>query len=95
MAIITGTNGDDNPTLERHQPRRPDVRPRRQRRALVGFDGDDLLEGGAGADELWGGYGFDYASYKGSPAGVLVNLQDSLRHGRRTPPATTSTASRA
>ena len=42
--------------------------------SLVGFDGDDLLEGGPGADELLGGDGFDYASYRGSGAGVYVQL---------------------
>jgi Ca2+-binding RTX toxin-like protein len=43
---------------------------------LVGFAGDDLLEGGPGADVLWGTDGFDTASYKGSTAGVSVNLRD-------------------
>ena len=38
--------------------------------------GDDLLKGGAGADELYGGYDFDFASYQGgSPAGVTVTHQ--------------------
>ena len=40
--------------------------------ALFGLGGDDELEGGAGADELYGDVGFDSASYKGSPAGVVV-----------------------
>jgi Ca2+-binding RTX toxin-like protein len=44
---------------------------------LVGFGGDDELEGGFGADELVGDNGFDYASYKSSPTGVVVNLDGS------------------
>ena len=37
-------------------------------------DGDDLLDGGAVADELFGSAGFDLASYRGSKAGVQVLL---------------------
>ena len=50
---------------------------------LVGFDGDDVLEGGAGADELFGSDGFDYASYRGSDAGVVRPTSTRLRHRRR------------
>ena len=33
-----------------------------------------MLEGGAGADELFGSSGFNYASYKGSPTEVYKGL---------------------
>ncbi|UPY38952.1 hypothetical protein [Sediminicoccus sp. KRV36] len=39
---------------------------------LSGQDGDDILNGGSGADALNGGSGFDYASYQGAAAGVVV-----------------------
>ena len=48
---------------------------------MVGLDGDDVLEGGAGADEIFGSSGFNYASYKGSPAGVAIDLQFSIATG--------------
>ena len=48
---------------------------------LVGLDGNDLLEGGAGADQLFGSAGFDIASYRNSPAGVAVSLNESLGQG--------------
>ena len=40
---------------------------------LHGGDGDDTLVGGEGADSLNGGGGFDYATYLGAAAGVLVH----------------------
>ncbi|MBB3019822.1 Ca2+-binding RTX toxin-like protein [Microvirga lupini] len=36
--------------------------------------GSDTLDGGAGADRLIGGFGFDFASYVGAAAGVTVSL---------------------
>ena len=44
-------------------------------------DGDDVLEGGAGADQLNGFFGFDTASYASSKAGVNVNLEAFLASG--------------
>jgi len=46
---------------------------------LIGGNGNDVLEGRGGADLLIGGtttadFGFDYASYESSPAGVTVRL---------------------
>jgi Ca2+-binding RTX toxin-like protein len=77
MAVITGTEGDDKyPYGTELRGTNGDDRMcgLAGDDSLVGFDGDDLLEGGADADELWGGYGFDYASYQGSPEGVYVLL---------------------
>jgi Ca2+-binding RTX toxin-like protein len=45
---------------------------------LFGDDGNDTLDGGLGADMLIGGAGFDYASYLGAAAGVLVGLSGSV-----------------
>lgn len=41
---------------------------------LTGGAGDDALHGGAGADTLEGGDGIDQADYRGSTAGVTVDL---------------------
>ena len=57
---------------------------------LLGRDGDDTLEGGAGddilqsglgADMLDGGGDHDSAWYRGSDAGVTVNLATDMGHG--------------
>ncbi len=50
------------------------VRGRSGDDTLHGGDGDDNLGGGAGADVLDGGAGRDLARYRGSDAGVTVNL---------------------
>jgi len=42
--------------------------------SFLGGAGDDLLIGGGGGDHLDGGPGIDTASYRGSPAGVTVDL---------------------
>ena len=44
---------------------------------LTGDEGPNRLEGGAGADRLDGGAGEDWVSYRGSDAGVTVNLGDA------------------
>ncbi len=41
---------------------------------LTGSATDNVIEGGAGADTLAGGLGIDTVSYRGSSAGVTVNL---------------------
>jgi Ca2+-binding RTX toxin-like protein len=41
---------------------------------IFGEEGNDILKGGGGADHLDGGFGKDTASYVGSDAAVLVNL---------------------
>jgi Ca2+-binding RTX toxin-like protein len=41
---------------------------------LFGNGGDDILEGGAGADRYFGGGGVDYASYLNASTGVTVSL---------------------
>ena len=46
--------------------------------SLQGGDGDDVLIGGPGADWLSGGLGMDTASYAGSVAGVVVNMETGL-----------------
>ena len=46
----------------------------------MGFAGNDVIEGGAGADGIFGSGGFDYASYRGSTAGVYASLTDLLGH---------------
>ena len=43
--------------------------------------GDDVLEGGAGADRLFGGAGTDTASYRSSGTGVAVNLKEGAAAG--------------
>ena len=48
---------------------------------LEGAEGDDRLWGGAGADRLNGGEGRDMASYRGSDAGVTVNLLEATSLG--------------
>ncbi len=48
---------------------------------LSGGDGDDRLEGGSGRDALNGGAGIDTASYAGSAAGVVVDLQTGKGSG--------------
>jgi Ca2+-binding RTX toxin-like protein len=75
MAIITGTNGDDQYPRELEGTEAADqIYGLAGNDTLVGFGGADLLEGGAGADQLFGSNGFDYASYKGSAAGVSISL---------------------
>lgn len=50
---------------------------------LFGFDGDDILAGGAGRDLYYGGEGTDIVSYEdersnvASSSGIIVNLADS------------------
>jgi Ca2+-binding RTX toxin-like protein len=79
MAIITGTNGDDREPKELFGTELADeIYGLAGNDTLVGLGGDDVLEGGAGADELFGSGGLDYASYKASPAGVLIRLDDDL-----------------
>src|SRR5690606_10133927 len=68
MAVITGTNGNDNlfgTALD-------DV--------LSGLDGNDSLEGGRGNDWLIGGKGIDTAYYASEvpPVGVKVSLREEL-----------------
>ncbi|MDQ6434367.1 calcium-binding protein [Mesorhizobium sp. LHD-90] len=48
---------------------------------LVGDAGDNTIDGGAGGDYLFGGAGQDTASYKGSVAGVTVNLETGAASG--------------
>ena len=48
---------------------------------LQGNDGDNRLEGGPGADRLDGGGGTDWVSYRGSDAGVTVDLRDHTVSG--------------
>ena len=40
-----------------------------------------MLEGGAGADELFGSAGFDYASYRSSRSGVVIDLANFVFQG--------------
>ena len=50
--------------------------------SLSGGDGNDLLVGGPGADMLKGGKGdMDTISYRGSPMGVTINLNDGTAMG--------------
>ncbi|MGB0935540.1 MAG: hypothetical protein ACPGXY_05700 [Alphaproteobacteria bacterium] len=44
---------------------------------LIGDHGDNILEGGAGADRLYGRGGHDIVSFFNSEEGVLVDLQNS------------------
>jgi len=48
---------------------------------LRGGAGDDTLRGGAGADSLSGGSGMDYADYRGSDAGVDIDLGKGTASG--------------
>jgi len=48
---------------------------------LTGDDGGNWLDGGASADTLYGGEGFDRAIYAGSDAGVTVNLATGTGRG--------------
>jgi len=48
---------------------------------IFGYDGNDIIEGGAGADYIDGGAGFDYVSYEHSAAGVIVNWQTGQTAG--------------
>ena len=48
---------------------------------INGGTGNDLLIGGAGGDKLTGGGGNDTISYKGSPAGVSINLRAGTADG--------------
>ena len=48
---------------------------------LTGDAGANRLEGGGGADQLDGGAGEDRVSYRGSAAGVTVNLSDGAAEG--------------
>ena len=41
---------------------------------LFGDNGNDILFGGAGGDLLNGGRGFDYASYKDSASGIVIDV---------------------
>lgn len=48
---------------------------------LYGECGDDLIIGGSGQDYMNGGYGIDTVSYKGSSAGVTVDLVNGTARG--------------
>ncbi|MCY4505844.1 MAG: calcium-binding protein, partial [Acidobacteria bacterium] len=48
---------------------------------LIGDDGDNGFNGGAGADTLDGGEGYDFAGYWGSDTGVTVNLATGTGQG--------------
>ena len=48
---------------------------------LEGGGGADQLEGGAGADQLNGGLGMDWVIYRGSDAGVTVDLGENTANG--------------
>lgn len=48
---------------------------------IEGGDGADLVRGGAGADSLAGGRGIDTLDYRGSAAGVSVNLATGQASG--------------
>jgi Ca2+-binding RTX toxin-like protein len=74
MAIVTGTDGNDRYNDPAY-PGNVELKGTNLADQMYGLAGDDLLEGGAGADVLWGTDGFDLASYKGSIAGVSVNLR--------------------
>jgi Ca2+-binding RTX toxin-like protein len=66
MAIITGTNGNDQYPHELEGTAGADqIFGLAGNDTLIGLSGDDLLEGGAGADELFGSAGFDTASIEG------------------------------
>ena len=78
MAIISGTDSADNGPYElRGTIFADEIYGLAGNYSLVGFDSDDLLVGGADADELYGGYGFDLASYRSSDQGVAVDLEFS------------------
>ena len=49
--------------------------------SLSGGPGNDLLMGGAGADTLRGGLGEDTITYRYSPMGVTINLNDGTARG--------------
>ena len=57
------------------------LRGREGNDTLDGGAGDDDLDGGAGADVLDGGEGVDYAAYRHSDAGVIINLATGLAQG--------------
>ena len=80
MAIITGTNGDD-PQLNGTNLA-DEIYALGGNDTLIGYDGDYVLEGGAGADDLFGSAGFDYASYRGSDGGRLHQSGRQLWRGR-------------
>ena len=48
---------------------------------IRGGSGDDVLDGGAGADRFYGGPGADWITYRGSDAGVTVDLEDGTGEG--------------
>ena len=48
---------------------------------IRGGSGDDVLDGGAGADQFYGGPGTDRITYRGSDAGVTVDLEDGTGEG--------------
>ena len=48
---------------------------------MWGGSGDDVLDGGAGADRFYGGPGTDRITYRGSDAGVTVDLEDGTGEG--------------
>ena len=76
MAIITGTNGDDQYPRELEGTESADqIFGLAGHDVLIGFGGNDTLEGGAGADQLFGSNGFDHASYRGSGQGVYIDLR--------------------
>lgn len=49
--------------------------------SILGGGGNDDLIGGRGADVLNGGFGYDFVSYRGSKAGVTVNLSTDVNAG--------------
>jgi Ca2+-binding RTX toxin-like protein len=82
MATVTGTSGDDSGAKTLNGTNLADqIFGLAGNDTLIGYGGDDLLEGGAGADELFGTTGFDTASYKGSPTGVSVYLDNFIANG--------------
>ena len=48
---------------------------------LIGDDGDNGFDGGAGADTIDGGEGYDFAGYWGSDAGVTIDLATGTGQG--------------
>jgi Ca2+-binding RTX toxin-like protein len=66
---VTGSRGDDV------------LRGNGAANVLRGVDGSDTLQGGVGADELDGGDGMDIASYRGSTARVVIDLDAGTASG--------------
>ena len=48
---------------------------------LLGWGGDDILEGGAGSDSLDGGMGIDTAVYRSSLQGVTIDMATGIGSG--------------